>query len=179
MKKYILISLSIISLLFFNACSGSRILNVDTFCYRFNIISQSNSLSRACFVTEEKDGELYSYCTTEDNTLIEIIHDKNTMNIKKINIVTENISDKYTDIILSSLISLSDISRNEAENIINELISENQKEYANKMHTLEYVTVFFTKTLSGNLFSISYNEEIPTETTTLPETATEYTFEKH
>lgn len=165
-------------LITFTACASSRIRNIDTFCDSFNLKNESLKISRNDFITEEKESVLHSYLLTDDKILIEILSDKNSMNIKRVNITAEKNDKKFLNIAVSAVKSLTDeIDNEETEKFINDLIANKEKEYANEMHTLEYVTLFYTKTASGHRFSISYNEEIPTETTTTPETEKEYSLE--
>lgn len=158
------------------SCARSNILNIDTFCDKFNE-SCREQIARTDFMTADKGEDIVSYYNFADNTLMCITSDKNTMNIKNLSVTAASYSDSFEGICEATAASVSEYDKENALNFVNELFSYNEKEYANEMHTLKYITIIYTKTSSGCRLNVSYNEEIPTETTTVPETAEEYSFE--
>lgn len=158
------------------SCARSHILNIDTFCNKFNESCQEQ-IARTDFVTADTGEDITSYYAFTDNILLSIISDKNTMNIKNVSVTAVSFSDRFKDICEAVAAVVSEYDKEDALNVVNELFSDNEKEYANEMHTLKFITIIYTKTSSGCRLNESYNEEIPTETTTVPETAEEYNFE--
>ena len=159
-----------------SSCARVNILNIDTFCDKFSESCQEQ-IARTDFMTADTGEDIVSYYTFADNTLMCITSDKDTMNIKNLSVTSATNSDSFKTICEATAASVSEYDKENALNLVNELFSDNEKEYANEMHTLKYITIIYTKTSSGRRLNVSYNEEIPTETTTVPETAEEYTFE--
>lgn len=175
-KKLCIILLSAVFFLF-TGCASDDLKNIDSFCDSFNLISE-DKINRCDFLTEyDSDGELNMYCIPIENILINACVDEKTMNIKSVSVTAEKFSDKYFDIIVNIISVIGCTDRETAAEYADKVFSDKEKEYANNMHTLEFISLFYTKTLSGQRFCISYNEMVPSESTVVPETAVEYTFE--
>lgn len=174
MKKSLLI-LIITSVIFLTSCSTGYIMNIDSFCERYNKLSKEK-LERINFMSAESGGSLSSYYVIDNNILINVSSDKSSMNIKSISVTTPDYSKKYYDVIKNTTLALYDEEKDNTLKCIDEVMKDKEKEYANEMHTLKYITLIYTKTKSGHRFEIRYNEEIPTETTVVPETAKQFDY---
>ena len=98
------------------------------------------------------------------------------MRIKSISLTSDKFSNDFYETSYRILSSMSEYGIDESKKYVKDLMKEKKKEYANEMHTLNNITLFYVKTESGQKFTVTYNEEIPTETTSIPETAKEYKF---
>ena len=166
--KRILLIITLFSVLFLNACSESHILNIDSFIEIFNLESDYK-ISKAENKSIEQKDSIVSFIIFSDNITMTIKRNKETLNIMSISISSEKANDVFENIILSTIKSL-DAANEDSIEAVNELLSYKNKEYANEMRTQKFISLFYTKTSVGNQFLITFNEEIETDSTVIPET---------
>lgn len=163
-------------MLSFCGCVSEHILNIDSFCERYNMASQDSTLDRQSFVSTDNGDSVSSYTVLDGDILISIVSDSDSMNIKSVSVTCEKKPPQYYKTVKCVLSAISSAYGKNDEKYADEIMKDKEKEYANEMHTLEYISLYYTKTKSGQRFSVTYNEEITTQTTSQPETAVEYTF---
>lgn len=155
------------------SCTESYVKNIDSFITEFNNLSDIELLKTDFSVKRDKN-QLHSFCLVESDILLSIKADRNSMNIQSVSVTSEKQNEKIKNISSSVISAMSGFDKEKADDLINEIIKGKEKEYANEMHTLDLISIFYTRTAVGNTLTVTYNEEVPTETTSVPETAKEY-----
>lgn len=155
------------------SCSQSYVKNIDSFIAEFNNISDTELL-KTDFSLKHDENEVHSFCLVDSDILLSVKSDSKSMNIRSISITSEKLSSKFKSISSSVISAVSGFDKEKADELVNAIIKGKEKEYANEMHTLDLISIFYTRTKVGSTLTVTYNEEVPTETTFVPETATEY-----
>lgn len=168
MKKVILLFI-IIAIIGFSGCSENNIMNINSFTEKFNNISDYN-INTTDYVSVKKNSYIFSYYFFSNDAVFCIEHSDESGLIKSVSLSCKSFNDEFlklsTDIVCS-------IDKSYYEDAI-ELLESNKKEYANQSHTRKNLSLYFTKTTAGCLFTVSYNEIEPYQTTVCPETAANY-----
>lgn len=163
-------------LLLLTGCSEYNIRNIDLFIEKYNSLS-NDALARKLFISEEAESTIEYHCLLPDKTIMTISTDIESTNIKSVSITGAEITNELCAHFKPILYSVCPTDADEALRLTDLFLESNKKEYANEMHTLKNISLYFTLTSNGVNFTVSYNEEIPAVTTVTPETAEEYSFE--
>lgn len=155
------------------SCSQSYVKNIDSFITEFNNVSDIE-IQKTDFSAKENKNGIYSFCVINENILLSIKSDSMSMNIKSVSVTSEKQNDSFKSISSSVISTVAGFDREKSDELINGIVKGKEKEYANEMHTLDLISILYTRTKVGNTLTVTYNEEVPTETTFVPETAKEY-----